>query len=156
LCEASTVTCRTCQALAGEISLTNAPRLDLDDYWRVEHIHPVAIAGWLVLVLRRHALALHELTDNEATALGHWLPALTRALHAATGCELEYVMQFAEAPHHHHVHFHLIARQPNWPEKFKGPAVWAAVGDGDPMPAAETTRVMEAVAAYLDIAPTTA
>jgi len=141
--------------VAGEVSLTNAPRIDLDDYWLVEHCDPVSIAGWLVLVLRRHARALHELTDVEAVTLGHWLPALTRALHAATGCELEYVMQFAEAESHRHVHFHLIARQPDWPEKFKGPAVWAAVGGADPVSATETTRVMEAVAAYLDIALTT-
>lgn len=145
--------CGSCRALAGEILLTNAPRLELDEYWRLEHCHPVAVPGWLVLVLRRHARALHELTDDEARALGHWLPAVTRALHEATDCELEYVMQFAEGDGFHHVHLHLIARARDWPVEFKGPAVWAAFGVEDPIPAEEAARVMNAVGTYLGIEP---
>ncbi len=87
----------TCRALAGEIVLTNGPPLELDSHWRVEHGHPVAIPGWLVLVLRRHARSLHELTDEESTTLGRWLGVLPKALHHATGSDVEYVMQFAEA-----------------------------------------------------------
>jgi diadenosine tetraphosphate (Ap4A) HIT family hydrolase len=144
--------CGTCKALAGEIVLTNGPRLDLDPYWRVEHCHPVAVSGWLVLVLRRHARALHELTTDEADALGHWLPRLAKALHAATGCELEYVMQFAEGDGFHHVHFHLIARAPQWPDAFKGPDVFNAYGVDDPVGTAEVTRIIEAVGAELGVA----
>ena len=115
----------------------------------VEHCYPVAVSGWLVLVLRRHARALHELTDDEAASLGHWLPLLARALHAATGCELEYVMQFAEGEGFHHVHFHLIARSPEWPDQFKGPDVFTAFGVADPISSSESTRVIQAVSAQL-------
>src|SRR5438045_2160091 len=97
------VKCITCDALAGEVVLTNGPRLELDEHWRVEHCHPVAFTGWLVLVLRRHARSLHELTDAEAASLGRWVAELPKALHSATGSEVEYVMQFAEGEGFHHV-----------------------------------------------------
>jgi diadenosine tetraphosphate (Ap4A) HIT family hydrolase len=135
--------------MAGEIVLTNAPRLVLDEYWCVEHGHPVAVVGWLVLVLRRHALALHELTEHEAVALGKWLPELTRALHEVTGCALEYVMQFAEGEGFQHVHFHLVARPADWPDEFKGPKAFAAWGVDDPVSAAQAARVIDDVAAFL-------
>jgi diadenosine tetraphosphate (Ap4A) HIT family hydrolase len=148
------VKCQSCQAGAGAIVLTDAPRLDLDEYWYVEHCHPVAVAGWLVLVLRRHARALHELTDDEAVALGRWLPALTRALHTATGCELEYVMQFAEGEGFQHVHVHLVARAHDWPAEFKGPRVFSAWNVADAVSSEETMRVIRAVGAHLGIEPT--
>jgi hypothetical protein len=36
------VQCQSCLAGARAIALTDAPRLDLDEYWYVEHCHPVA------------------------------------------------------------------------------------------------------------------
>ena len=146
--------CQTCRAVAGEIVLTNAPRIELDDHWRVEHVHPVAIEGWLVLVLRRHARALHELTDEEAASLGHWLPRLVKALHRATGSEREYVMQFAEAEGHNHVHIHLVARMKSWPPEWKGPRVFAAMDTDQPVTPAQTSSVIETVAQDLGLAPT--
>jgi diadenosine tetraphosphate (Ap4A) HIT family hydrolase len=146
--------CESCRSLAGEVVLTNGPRLLLDDHWVVEHVQPVSIAGWLVLVLRRHARALHELTAEEGQSLGRWLPALTAALHQATGCELEYVMQFAEGEGFHHVHLHLIARTPVWPAHLTGPAVFAAMETGEPISGEEATRVIEAVGAAVGVAPT--
>jgi diadenosine tetraphosphate (Ap4A) HIT family hydrolase len=145
--------CRTCQAVANEIVLTNAPRLELDDHWRVEHVHPVATAGWLVLVLRRHARALHELTEEEGAALGRWLPKLVKALHRATGSELEYVMQFAEAEGHHHVHIHLIARHETWPPDWKGPRVFAAMDADPPVTSDQATAIIDAVGAALGVRP---
>lgn len=147
------MTCQTCRALADEIVLTDAPRVDLDEHWRVEHCYPVAVTGWLVLVLRRHARALHDLTDDEAASLGHWLPAVARALHAATDSEVEYVMQFAESAGFQHVHFHLVARPPDWPDDLQGPGVWAAFGVPNPVSSSKTTRVMEALALHLGLSP---
>jgi diadenosine tetraphosphate (Ap4A) HIT family hydrolase len=146
--------CRSCQSLAGELVLTTAPRLDLDEYWRVEHCHPVAVAGWLGLVLRRHARALHDLTDDEATALGKWLPMLTRALHDTTGCEHEYVMQFAEGDGFQHVHFHIIARSPEWPADLKGPGVFAAFGVAYAIAPEAARQIIVGVARYIGV-PTT-
>ena len=146
------MTCTTCRAIAGEVVLTNGPRLEVDEYWRVEHCHPVAIEGWLVLVLRRHARSLHELTELESAALGHWLSVLPKALHAVTGSELEYVMQFAEGDGFHHVHVHLVARAPEWPADWRGPRVFAAFGVDDPVSADRVTSLMEAVGAQIGMA----
>ena len=143
--------CVTCKALAGEVVLTNGPRLDLDEHWRLEDCHPVAFVGWLVLVLRRHARALHELTDIEAGALGRWLGVLPGALHDATGSELEYVMQFAEGDGFHHVHFHVIARDPLWPPNWKGPDVWNAYGVDDPVGSGPVTELMLAMGQSLNV-----
>jgi diadenosine tetraphosphate (Ap4A) HIT family hydrolase len=109
------------------------------------------VVGWLVLVLRRHARALHELTADEAVALGRWLPAVTAALHDATGCELEYVMQFAEGDRFQHVHFHIVARAHDWPDEFKGPRIFAAWGTASPVSKADTTRLMEAIARSMSV-----
>ena len=51
----SAMECMTCQALRGDVVLTNGPRIELDHCWHVEHCHPVETLGWLVLVLRRLA-----------------------------------------------------------------------------------------------------
>ena len=140
--DAGRMECQSCRALANEIVLTNGPRLELDEFWRVEHCHPVGVAGWLVLILRRHARALHELSDDEARSLGRWLPQLFRALHDSTGSEVEYMMQFAEGEGFHHVHFHLIARTSDWNPAWKGPAVWAAFGVDTPVDAAQVDALM--------------
>jgi diadenosine tetraphosphate (Ap4A) HIT family hydrolase len=146
--------CMTCRSLAGEVVLTNGPRLELDDHWRVEHCHPVAVPGWLVLVLRRHARSLHELTNEESMALGRWLGVLPKALHHATGSELEYVMQFAEGDGFHHVHFHVVARGPEWNPDWKGPGVFGAFGVDEPVGAVHVTDVMNAVGAFIRVEPT--
>ncbi len=147
----SAVECQTCRAIAGEISLTNAPRILLDDHWLAEHCHPVATPAWIVLVLRRHARTIHDLTDAESASLGHWLPTIARALHQMTGSELEYVMQFAEGDGFHHVHFHIIARAADWPDAFRGSRVFAAMRTADPIGSDRATEVIVALAELLGI-----
>lgn len=120
--------CRTCQSVQGKISLTNAPRILETTHWLIEHIHPTSIRGWLVLVLRRHARALHHLTPAESAEFGRLLPLICQSLHHLLQTEHEYVLQFAEAKEFHHVHVHVIARLPNWPESLKGPAVFSGFG----------------------------
>lgn len=141
--------CQTCRAIAGEISLTLGQRIDLDEHWMIEHCHPVSTVGWLVLVLKRHARALHELTEAEGVALGHWLPRVTRAMHDATGCEVEYVIQLAEGAGFHHVHFHLMARTPDWPSELRGPRVFDAFGAEPHVSGNEQTAIVESVRAAL-------
>lgn len=63
--------CRSCQAIRGELSLTNAPRILESDHWIVEHGHPTAVLGWLVLVLNRHCGAIHDLTPTELEEVAH-------------------------------------------------------------------------------------
>ena len=53
--------------------------------------------GWLVVVPRRHVIALDELTAEEAAGLGPLLRALTAAMRAVLGCGRSYVALFAES-----------------------------------------------------------
>ncbi len=143
--------CGTCHALCGEISLTNAPRILETPHWIVEHGHPTEILGWLVVVLNRHCAAIHDLTPEELTSLGAVLGQVTRALHAILDTEKEYVIQFAEAPGHTHVHFHVIARLPDWPDALRGNRVFSALGSKatTPLSSAATTPLAEQIRAYI-------
>ena len=143
--------CQTCRAVSGEISLTLGPRIDLGEHWMLEHCDPVAMPAWFVLVLKRHARALHELRDAEWEEFGAWLPRLTRAMHAVTGCELEYVVQLAEGPGFRHVHVHLMARMEDWPDGLRGPKVFGAFGAEPSVTAARQTELVEALPAELEI-----
>ena len=137
--------CRTCQAETGEVSLTNAPRLVETTHWRIERVHPCSIPGWMVVVLRRHAAAIHELSETEWTDLTTLLRALSLAMREVLAAEKEYVIQFAEAAGHAHVHFHVVARTADWPVSQTGPRVFDALRDGEPVSTEDATALVEAL-----------
>ena len=89
-------------------------------FWQVEHAYPSGLLGWLVIVLRRHAEALHELESSEFEELGRLLPRVTQALHNVVRCDKEYVACFAEIEHFKHIHFHVIPRARALPNDFLG------------------------------------
>jgi diadenosine tetraphosphate (Ap4A) HIT family hydrolase len=94
------------------------------------------------------------MTDEESTALGRWLAVLPKAVHHATGSELEHVMQFAEGDGFHRVHFHVVARGTEWNPEWKGPGVFGALGVDKPVSAERVTQVVNAVGAFLGVTPT--
>jgi galactose-1-phosphate uridylyltransferase len=53
---------------------------------RVAHAFGTSLPGRLVVVPRRHVIALDELTAGEAADLGPLLRALTAAMRAVLGC----------------------------------------------------------------------
>lgn len=143
--------CKSCQAIQGHLSLTNVPRILETPHWIVEHIYPTSILGWLVLVINRHAAAVHDLTPDESRSLGEMTVLLCRALHDVLQTEKEYVAQWAEGPGFQHVHFHIIPRGPAWPEALKGPSVFSAMGAKveDPLPAEVVAPIAAAIREYL-------
>jgi diadenosine tetraphosphate (Ap4A) HIT family hydrolase len=123
-------TCKTCELIAARDAGT-APLWDCiyrTAHWDVVHSYDSALPGWLVLVARRHVIAIDELTDEEARELGLLLRRVSLALRAAVGCTKTYVAQFAEAAEHPHVHFHLVPRMPDQPPERRGPAVFGYLG----------------------------
>ena len=74
---------------------------------------------------------------------------LPKALHEVTGCESEYVMQFAEGDGFQHVHVHLVARYEDWNPDWKGPLVFSAFGTDEPVGSDRVTQLMEALADHL-------
>ncbi len=87
------------------------------DHWDLVHSYNTSLPGWLVLIARRHLEAIDELTDEEAAELGVLLRQTSAALKEVTGCVKTYVIQFAEAAEHPHVHFHIIPRMADQPEE---------------------------------------
>ena len=122
--------CKTCELIANR-DAGIAPLWDCiqrTDYWDVVHSYNTTLPGWLVLVARRHIEAVDELTEAEAAELGLLLQRVSRALKEITGCLKTYVIQFAEAAEHPHVHFHVIPRMANQPEERRGPNIFGYLG----------------------------
>ncbi len=103
----------------------------LGAHWRVAHAFGTALPGWLVVLPRRHVLALDDLSEAEAAALGPVLRAVTAALREVTGCAKTYVALFAEAEGFGHVHFHVVPRHADLDPGLRGPRKFALLG-GDP------------------------
>lgn len=85
----------------------------------------------MVVLPRRHVIALDELAPAEAAELGPLLAGLTAALRQVTGCGKTYVALFAEAEGFQHVHFHVIPRHHDLDPGLRGPRVFGLLG-GDP------------------------
>lgn len=68
------------------------------------HPSPSPLAGWTIVDLARHAATIDELSEHEASELGRLVARSVAAIRAATGCERVYVLAFAEAARHVHVH----------------------------------------------------
>lgn len=122
--------CHTCE-LTLRRNAGNAPLWDCiyqTPHWDVAHAYNTSLPGWLVLVARRHIAAIDEMTEDEAADLGTMIRRVSIALKEATGCVKTYVIQFAEAPGHQHVHFHIVARLHNQPEDRRGPNVFIYLG----------------------------
>lgn len=112
--------CWTCKSNSGEERISPGPTIFEGQYWLVEHAYPVKVIGWIVIVLKRHAQALHELTSEEFTELAEIQARLIPLLHEELNCEKEYVVCYAEMEHFRHIHFHVFAKPFNLPEELKG------------------------------------
>lgn len=98
------------------------------DHWDLVHSYNTSLPGWLVLIARRHLEAIDELTDEEAAELGVLLRQTSVALKEVTGCVKTYVIQFAEAAEHPHVHFHVIPRMADQPEERRSLGIFGYLG----------------------------
>lgn len=120
----------TCQLIARR-DAGSAPMWDCihrTQYWDIVHSYNTALPGWLVIVARRHIEAIHELTPDEAAELGVLIRRVSVALRDVTGCLKTYVIQFAEAAEHPHVHFHIVPRMADQPEEYQSTKVFAYLG----------------------------
>jgi diadenosine tetraphosphate (Ap4A) HIT family hydrolase len=97
----------------------------------VEHAFPCGIKGWLVIVLKRHAEGLHELSEAEFLELGAIQYRAAQVLKRLRDCDREYSICFHEAPNFNHIHFHTIARAKDLPQPLRGVGVFALL-KGDP------------------------
>lgn len=122
--------CKTCELLAARDAGTAPPWdcIHRARFWDVVHSYNTALPGWLVLVTRRHIEAIDALTDDEAVELGLLIRRVSLALKEVTGCVKTYVIQFAEAAEHPHVHFHVVPRMVDMPEERRSLHVFGYLG----------------------------
>jgi diadenosine tetraphosphate (Ap4A) HIT family hydrolase len=145
--------CTTCDLLAGRDAGTAPPWDSIVRYrrWDVVHAFGTSLPGWLVLVTRRHLTAVADLSDEEAAELGPLAKAVSAALAEVVGCAKTYLVQFAEAADHPHVHVHVIPRQPDQAPELKGPRIFACLGvaDEEAVPAERMDAIALEVRRYL-------
>jgi diadenosine tetraphosphate (Ap4A) HIT family hydrolase len=137
--------CFTCQSISGEKRISPGPTIHEGKFWLVEHAYPCQLKGWLVLVLKRHVEALHELSQEEFMELAELQYKLTRLLFDELDCEKEYSICLAEAEHFHHIHFHLIPKPKNLPDELKATRIFAMlkVEEKDAVPPDEIQALCE-------------
>lgn len=149
--------CHTCELVARR-DAGEAPawdRIVRTPHWDVVHAFGTRLPGWLVLVLRRHAAAVAELTGEESAELGPLTVAASCALGDVVGCAKTYIAQFAEHPNHPHVHVHVVPRSPDLQPECVGPRIFDLMG-GDPeswVPESTMVGVADALREHPRLAP---
>ncbi len=146
-------TCLSCQSNTGRRRISPGPPIHEGEFWLIEHAYPTSLLGWTVIVLRRHAEALHELTDAEFAELARLQGAVARALRAAFGCAKEYSICYAEIAGFEHIHFHLVPRAPGLPADERGGAVFGHLKAREAVPAADVVRACEELARLVKADP---
>ncbi len=119
------IECLTCKSLTGEAPLSPGPVIYSGQYWQVEHMYPTGLRGWLVIILKRHIEALHELSQDEATELAVIQTKFTKILRQELNTQKEYFLCFAEKEGFNHIHFHLVSILENLPEKYRGANIFS-------------------------------
>ena len=119
--------CYTCLNISGERPISPAPFIYEGTYWIVDHAYPSSLKGWLVILLKRHAEALHELSSEEFAELADIQYKLIQVMHELPHVQKEYIMCIAEGEHFHHIHVHVVAKPVNLPSELKGPRIFAMI-----------------------------
>ena len=143
--------CAICRSNSGAERISPGPVVHKGEFWLVEHAYPTSLLGWLVIVLRRHAEAVHELTSQEAAELAELQVTVAAAVHAVVGCEKEYLACFAEATGFHHLHVHVIPRAAMLPIDMRGAAVFKHLrpAPDETLSAAEIARICGEIQEWL-------
>lgn len=116
--------CYACMNVSGERPISPGGLIHQGKYWVVDHAYPTKLLGWLVIILKRHAEALHELTAEEYTELAELQRKLVTLMHVELHSKKEYCVCFAEAEHFQHIHMHIIPKRSTVTDKLKGPQVF--------------------------------
>ncbi len=144
------VDCYTCRSLSGEHRISPGPTIYEGHYWMLEHAYPTCLKGWLVIVLKRHVEALHEMTGEEFVELGKLQALAVRLLHEALDCTKEYAVCFAEKEHFQHIHFHIVARSRDLSDELKGTKIFTMinVAEAEALPGEEIKTFCETLKAH--------
>lgn len=119
--------CLSCLSLQGIQRISPGPIIYEGRLWVVEHAYPTSLKGWLVIVLRRHVEALHDLSREEFEELADIQYRLAQVMRTMTIIEKEYMMCYAESEHFHHIHVHFVAKPKDLPQDAIGPRIFGCL-----------------------------
>ena len=130
---------------SGERRISPGSTIYEGQYWLVEHAYPSQLKGWLVIVLKRHAEALHELSKDEFVELATIQSMAIQLLYRTLNCEKEYIACYAELEHFRHIHFHIVAKPFDLPSDLKGAKSFALlkVDESNAIPTSEIYQFCE-------------
>ena len=112
--------CALCRSVTAP---DRVPPLWHDDLFEVRHIDPPwGVAGWMMVVARRHVAGPAHFNAAEARAFGPLLRHLSLKLEQVTGALRIYTAALGEAVPHFHCH--LVPRRAEMPLGAKGWAVF--------------------------------
>ncbi|MGZ3610267.1 MAG: HIT domain-containing protein [Ktedonobacteraceae bacterium] len=117
--------CLSCLSLQGIQRISPGPYIYEGRLWVVDHAYPTSLKGWLIIVLKRHLEALHDMTHEEFRELADIQYWLAQVMRSRASIEKEYMMCFAEAEHFHHVHIHFVAKPIDLPQEARGPRIFS-------------------------------
>ena len=125
--------CLFCKIVAGDIPATKV--FEDDSTVAFMDIGPLA-EGHVLVIPTGHYETIDQMPADEAGAMLKHLPALTKAVLAATACQGVNVLQNNGTVAHQvimHVHFHIIPRNPGDEFHFNWPAGAYPPGRADPL-----------------------
>jgi diadenosine tetraphosphate (Ap4A) HIT family hydrolase len=125
-------------------SLRSARPLWEDDLWHVRHIDaPWGVAGWMMLIAKRHVGGPAHFDDAEARSFGPLLRRLERTLEEVTGALRVYTAALGESSPHFHCH--MVPRYRQMPKDAKAWGVFdlqrAALAGEVSVDGAEVARI---------------
>jgi diadenosine tetraphosphate (Ap4A) HIT family hydrolase len=112
--------CLACQRNSERHTYPICENIFENNYWRVCHAFNTSLPGWLIIGALRHIETLAEITPEEAATLGEVIRKTSKALKQVTGAVKIYSIMFAEHKQFPHVHFHIVPRNENTPDEFRG------------------------------------
>jgi diadenosine tetraphosphate (Ap4A) HIT family hydrolase len=117
-------TCVVCNSIRHIDRISPGPFIHEGRYWNVDHAYPSSYRGWLVIVLKRHCTALHELSPEECLELGQLVHQTTHLLHQHFNSAKEYAMMLGEGEGFAHLHLHVVPRAADLGPEYRGPAIF--------------------------------
>lgn len=112
--------CLICKSNSREKRISPGPTIYEGKYWVVEHAYPTKIKGWLVIVLKRHSEALHDLSVEEFRELSIIESKIVHLQLITMNCEKEYISCYAEKGQFNHIHFHVFAKPRELSQEYIG------------------------------------
>jgi len=137
--------CLSCQSIQGINRISPGITIFEGEYWLLEHAYPTGLKGWLVIVLKRHVEAFHELSEAELSEWAIIIKKATKLLKQIFNCEKEYLMTFCEKDGFSHLHTHVVPRLTDIPPETKGTKIFTYLKT-DAIPEADIIDICQRLA----------